>query len=286
MKYKVGQKVTVRKDLSVTKLPDGLCVVHEMLELRGKEAEITYAHEYPDGDRYHVLGSEWWWSNDCFEEPKRREVIVITSDGVTTTARLKDGKTTVKEDVSKCADSDTFDQYEGARIALARLFGKDPFQQLDGPVYREVDRYAKVGEFVRCKSDDRFNGDVCEVIALSRNGDGHIYVRTSTANDSYDGDCSDRSIEHPFTYLDVSQYAVLEGHPAQKEPEPPKYFNGKAVCIKSFSRWFTVGKVYTFKDGRSLDDNGDVFPFSHPAADIESMNGIMCSQFIEFKGEA
>lgn len=42
---------------------------------------------------------------------------------------------------------------------------------------------------------------------------------------------------------------------------PKKYFNGKAVCICE-SSGFTIGKVYEFKDGRTVDDDGDLRPLA------------------------
>ena len=45
------------------------------------------------------------------------------------------------------------------------------------------------------------------------------------------------------------------------EPEKPKYYNGKAVCINAHGGSdFTVGKTYEFKNGQTLDNSGDVHP--------------------------
>lgn len=54
-------------------------------------------------------------------------VIVITSDGVTTTATRRIGKTIQATATAKCNPGDTFDFEEGARIAFERLCGRDPF---------------------------------------------------------------------------------------------------------------------------------------------------------------
>lgn len=56
-------------------------------------------------------------------------VIVITSDGVTTTATRRIGKTIQATATAKCNPSDTFDFDEGARIAFERLCGRDPFPE-------------------------------------------------------------------------------------------------------------------------------------------------------------
>lgn len=55
--------------------------------------------------------------------------IVITSDGVTTTATRRIGKTIQATATAKCNPSDTFDFDEGARIAFERLCGRDPFPE-------------------------------------------------------------------------------------------------------------------------------------------------------------
>lgn len=53
-------------------------------------------------------------------------VIVITSDGVTTTATRRIGKTIQATATAKCNPGDAFDFDEGARIAFERLCGRDP----------------------------------------------------------------------------------------------------------------------------------------------------------------
>ena len=58
--------------------------------------------------------------------------IVITTDGKTTTAKLYDGRETIREAKAVCSDSDTFDFNIGAGIALARLTGR-PFLGVDLP---------------------------------------------------------------------------------------------------------------------------------------------------------
>ena len=56
-------------------------------------------------------------------------VIVITSDGVTTTATRRIGKAVQAIATAKCSPGDTFDFEEGARIAFERLCGRDPFPE-------------------------------------------------------------------------------------------------------------------------------------------------------------
>lgn len=56
-------------------------------------------------------------------------VIVITSDGVTTTATRRIGKAIAVTATAQCGPDDSFDFDEGARIAFERLCGRDPFPE-------------------------------------------------------------------------------------------------------------------------------------------------------------
>lgn len=47
-----------------------------------------------------------------------------------------------------------------------------------------------------------------------------------------------------------------------KPYDPPKYFNGKAVCVKS-NKDFTVGKVYEFVDGQTTSNGGTKRPIGY-----------------------
>lgn len=46
-----------------------------------------------------------------------------------------------------------------------------------------------------------------------------------------------------------------------KKPEKPKYYNGKMVCVDNGGHhWWTVGKIYEYKDGVVTADDGDKYP--------------------------
>lgn len=60
-------------------------------------------------------------------------VIVITTDGKTTTATMRQGKKVLKTGYARCNDKDTFDFEEGARIAFERLQGREPFPPEEKP---------------------------------------------------------------------------------------------------------------------------------------------------------
>ena len=45
------------------------------------------------------------------------------------------------------------------------------------------------------------------------------------------------------------------------EPEKPKYYNGKMVCVENGGySWWTVGKIYEYKDGIVTADDGCKYP--------------------------
>lgn len=123
MKYKVGDKVRVRKDLDEGKrysMADGNehnWVVGEMLGLRGKVTTI----ERLSSGQYVVAGSSCLWVDEMFEGLAEQPKIVITTDGETTLARLYEGKRVVKIAGAQCSPLDAFDFRTGAKLALERL---------------------------------------------------------------------------------------------------------------------------------------------------------------------
>lgn len=64
------------------------------------------------------------------------------------------------------------------------------------------------------------------------------------------------------------------------EPEKPKYYTGKVVCVSSNSSYYTKGKVYEIKDGVGKDDEGDAMTYK-PVKSFEEFSQKMLSKFIE-----
>ena len=71
---------------------------------------------------------------------------------------------------------------------------------------------------------------------------------------------------------------------ALKAYEPPKYYNGKVVCVKK-SVHLTVGKVYEFIDGQFIDDMGlkRPRPINDPNVRVKSLyDAVVIGKFIPF----
>ena len=66
MKFKVGDQVKIREDLSLGKYYS-VHLSRSMLSNKGKEAKITYIS--PDADTCHldIDSGNWWWSEDMLE---------------------------------------------------------------------------------------------------------------------------------------------------------------------------------------------------------------------------
>ena len=123
MKYKVGDKVRVRKDLIEDKSyymddrSDNRIVVLPMLDLKGRIVTITRATECG----YSIKEFGCTWTDEMFEDTVCDKKIVITSDGVETLARLYENGKVVKKATAKCSPEDEFDFNVGAKLAFERL---------------------------------------------------------------------------------------------------------------------------------------------------------------------
>lgn len=133
MKYKVGDKVRVRKDLRANEVYGRLATVRAMMSLCGKE--VTISRVLYSGYELLEDGSfvKYTWTDEMLE-PFCTEKIVITSDGITTTARKYDGKKLVKEAKAVCSKDDTFNFDVGAKLAMKRLMAEDKPKYYNGKV--------------------------------------------------------------------------------------------------------------------------------------------------------
>lgn len=80
------------------------------------------------------------------------------------------------------------------------------------------------------------------------------------------------SPDDKFDFAVGAKLAFERLNEKHESKEPKKLFNGKAVCIEVDTPCaYTVGKIYEFKDGRTVIDNGCMIPCS-PITSIEDWN--------------
>lgn len=114
MKYNVGDKVRVRKDLVVDRAYGNDAFTVDMKKYSGKTMtvdEITPRNTYKlkgDVGRYN-------WTDEMLEDVDMDKIEIIV-DGNKTIAK-KDGNV----GIAKCSPEDEFDIFTGARIAIDRL---------------------------------------------------------------------------------------------------------------------------------------------------------------------
>lgn len=174
-KFKVGDKVRVKKNLIPGEKYMCISVIYGMKRLCGKIATIKRVS--PGYDYIVLEESDYIWSPGMLEP-----VIDKLIFNGNATILFKDGK----KYVTKCDISDTYDREKGLLTVLAKANGYnyEAIQEMlknatikgkDMQV-REVKRRAKVGEYVKIINakeacDDYRNGDILKII------DADFYVR-------------------------------------------------------------------------------------------------------------
>lgn len=101
---------------------------------------------------------------------------------------------------------------------------------------------------------------------LARLYDGNKVIKTATAK------CSPAD---KFSFETGAKIA-FERLFDSEEKEEPKYFNGKAVCVRG-ELGFTAGKIYEFVNGQCLDDQKTLRPTCAKCKDLSWFNGVFIS---------
>lgn len=265
--------------------------VKSMREHCGKSVTIT---GFTSEGNYWVKESMFIFSEDTFEK-KHHQKIVITTDGAETLARLYDGDKVVKKAVAKCSPDDTFDFNVGAKLAFERLMNeqKKPLTfreklKQEHPDYvgerwgggckscpssygYEEKYHCGTGTYEEKKCTACWSRVIPEekpkekplkfeigkqYIGFNVKGDELVIKITRQDNK--------RSIiKYYYEIVRGKDYGSncfqedSEFAKRFKPYDPPKYYNGKVVCVKSaFTCFWTVGKVYEIKDGIVRADDG------------------------------
>lgn len=129
MKYKMN----LGGSTLIVDVPQSLSVLRDLDQMFSRaQTTESAAHRRPKPPRYDYDMIGGVKITPTPQETKKRAqqpVIVITSDGVTTTATRRIGKAIDVTATAQCNPGDTFDFDEGARIAFERLCGRDPFPE-------------------------------------------------------------------------------------------------------------------------------------------------------------
>ena len=113
MKYKVGDKVMVRKDLVLGKKYGNFDCLKEHTIHCGE----IFTIEEIDGCNCRLNNNIYWWSDEMLEDVESGVMMVkIYQDGNKVIAK-KEGKF----GIARCSPEDEFDIFVGAKLALERL---------------------------------------------------------------------------------------------------------------------------------------------------------------------
>lgn len=109
MKYKVGDKVRVRRDLVVGKR----YITIDCLSVHKKECGKIFTIERKEGYAYRLNGSAYWWSEEMLEDVG--DITILVKDNKVI------AKMSNKVGIAKCSPEDEFDLFTGVRLAIDRL---------------------------------------------------------------------------------------------------------------------------------------------------------------------
>lgn len=135
----------------------------------------------------------YWLDEDSYEKVAGNAKIVITTDGITTIARLYDGKKVMKSAEAKCAPSDAFDFTIGANLAYDRLMDRlpaTPPKPAEKPAQEPIKLYC-VKDFMEGNFLTR--GKVYEFVP----GKGVVYDDEWCGGDTYGGSFSQYARYNP-----------------------------------------------------------------------------------------
>ena len=205
-KFKVGDKVRVRKNLIPDTKYGDVYFVYSMKEMCGKI--VTIKDFYCDNYNMYLKEIGYLWSPEMLE-PVKEDKLIFNGNA---TILFKDGK----KYVTKCDTSDTYDREKGLLTVLAKANGYnyEAIQEMlknatikgkDMKV-REVRRRAKVGEYVKIidaisNCNDYRNGDILKIIIVDK------YVRYG---------------RYLGQFLFDTEYVVLENYKPKEKKENAK----------------------------------------------------------------
>lgn len=178
-----------------------------------------------------------------FSEFEREKTIgVIKRNGNTITVHMGDLHGT-----AKCSPDDQFDLYTGCDLALRRAMGReDEAGKAPSPTSPEEFEPGKRYK-VSIRAYRRIYKDIPAWMSDNEGKEVNVVSRDTATCGS-------------FVYH-VSWCEEITETEKPAEPEKPKYYNGKMVCVnRGVYNWWTVGKIYEYKDGIVTADDGCKYP--------------------------
>lgn len=195
-------------------------------------------------------------------------VVTITTDGRTTLAMKASHRgedIEVSTGLSHCRPGDVYSEYEGARIALARLYGLDPFPQEDKPqedkpqeeAKPQEDKPQEKGRWEKATKENCKDGSRVRVIhevnsfGTYKDGDTGVvgsWYSFDMVNVKFDGKSE---VPHPACFLRELEVWVPDTQEEAKPQEAPI-----PEAPKPFTPSFQVGDIVR------LSETADLF---HPS---------------------
>lgn len=255
MKFKIGDKVKI------------VGATGNRAKYNGNIEVISDINPNDENQKAHygIEGSFWIFYETELEPIKPvRQSIHIYTDGVNTTAILREGKKTVKKALAKCNSGDEFDFKIGASLALDRLLERRPYSEIvaeaerlqsepDKPMFDwEAFETQKIA--VHCDTEEKAKAFLKECHDRRMEWYGGASLLSHNNWELYrEKTCYTSGVTYGSKgYFETEDYPII---PYPFTPEPPKYYNGKIVCVDTNGGGYhTVGRIYECKDGL-LDNN-------------------------------
>lgn len=212
---KVGDKVQIVSN----KVGDYWDPFGEMVKWLGKimtirEVDSQGRAAYMEEDKNESING-WWWYPHMIEKKVEKYPTVVDHliKGRKTIVKLSNGKV----GIAVCSPEDTFNPYEGFRLASARAYGYEaPYEKKN--TVKEVKRPAEVGEYIKITNGMPIfktyykNGDILKVY---KRNDGIAFAGVFC---DLDKKVFNLINNNGNIIIFDREYIVLEGYKPKKEP--------------------------------------------------------------------
>lgn len=243
--FNVGDRVKVIKNFAGIDLKGKTGTIIDIKESSPYDCTVEFDEPFTLGHSGGGTGKEKCCRYGCFKELEHITSsyrITIDAYGQKVVAKLHKDDKVIDTAVAKCSPEDEFNFEYGARLALRRLTAP------------------KVGDKVKiiadCCSHNFKNGTILTIDSVEE---------TTTMYR-----CHPKENKRIW----ITEYDFV------KCSEEDTLYNGKVVCVEtSCPILLTVGKIYTFKDGKLIYDDGVITTGTYKS--FEDVQESFESKFIE-----